>query len=110
MMLIPCPYCGQRNVTEFTYGGDADVKRPEDPSAVSESVWISYVYLRDNPRGPHDELWQHSAGCRRWVRVKRNTLTHDVLGSAPTAATKPGSLPPRARPAIRRTTWRTSSS
>ena len=23
MMLIPCPWCGQRNQTEFTYGGDA---------------------------------------------------------------------------------------
>ena len=83
MMLIPCPYCGPRNVTEFTYGGDADVKRPADPAAVSDAEWMAYLYLRENPRGPHDELWQHSAGCRRWIRVTRNTLTHDVLGSAP---------------------------
>ena len=28
MLLIPCPYCGLRNQIEFTYGGDATLKRP----------------------------------------------------------------------------------
>jgi len=86
MIVIPCPWCGPRNVTEFSYGGDAGVKRPADPSSVSEAEWMAYLYFRDNPRGPHDEVWQHTAGCRRWIRVKRNTLTHEVLGSAPPAA------------------------
>ena len=83
MMLIPCPYCGPRDVTEFAYGGDANVRQPTGIEASSQEAWAAYVYLRDNPRGPHDELWQHSAGCRRWIRVTRNTLTHEVLGSAP---------------------------
>ena len=83
MMLIPCPYCGPRDVTEFSYGGDADVRQPTGSDAGSEAAWSAYVYLRDNPRGPHDEVWQHSAGCRRWIRVTRNTLTHEVLASAP---------------------------
>ena len=86
MMLIPCPWCGPRDVTEFSYGGDADARPPADDAP--ESAWSAYVYLRENPRGAHDELWQHSAGCRRWIRVKRNTLTHEVLGSAPAAAKK----------------------
>jgi len=90
MMLIPCPYCGPRNVTEFSYGGDAGVRRPADPAAVPDAEWEAYVYLRDNPRGAHDELWQHTAGCRRWIEVRRDTLTHDVLASA-----DPGRLPPR---------------
>ena len=85
MMLLPCPYCGPRDVTEFTYGGDGDMARPSDPQAASDAQWASYVYIRDNPRGPHDELWQHSAGCRRWIRVRRDTLTHHVLSSAPAA-------------------------
>lgn len=80
MLLIPCPCCGARDVTEFTYGGDAHVARPEHPQVVPDAEWTRYVYLRDNPRGPHDELWQHSAGCRQWLRVRRDTLTHDVLG------------------------------
>ncbi|OGA53002.1 MAG: sarcosine oxidase subunit delta [Betaproteobacteria bacterium RIFCSPLOWO2_12_FULL_62_58] len=83
MMLLPCPYCGPRDVTEFTYGGDGDMARPSDPQAASDAQWASYVYIRDNPRGPHDELWQHSAGCRRWIRVRRDTLTHEVLLTAP---------------------------
>ena len=78
-MLIPCPWCGERDVTEFTYGGDANARQPADSAPLDE--WAAYVYLRDNPCGPHDELWQHSAGCRRWIRVRRNTLTHEVLGS-----------------------------
>ncbi len=85
MILLPCPYCGPRNVTEFTYGGDANVVRPKDPPTVSDLEWVDYVYFRDNPRGPHEELWQHSSGCRRWIRVKRDTLTHEVFGSQPAA-------------------------
>ena len=80
MLLIPCPYCGARNQVEFTYGGDATKRRPS-PEA-PESEWFDYVYLRDNPRGPHDELWHHSAGCRRWFKVRRDTRTHEILGSA----------------------------
>lgn len=81
MMLIPCPYCGPRDVTEFSYGGDAGALEP--PAGASEAESAAQVYLRDNPRGPHDELWQHSTGCRRWIAVTRNTLTHEVLGSRP---------------------------
>lgn len=89
MMLIHCPHCGARDVTEFTYGG-AGAARPADPAAADDPQWADYVYMRDNPRGLHDELWQHNAGCRRWIAVRRNTLTHDVIATA-----RPGELPPR---------------
>ena len=76
MLVIDCPHCGPRVQAEFTYGG-ADLARPtEDASA---EAWFAYVYLRDNPKGPHAELWQHSAGCRTWLRVRRDTRTHDIL-------------------------------
>jgi methylglutamate dehydrogenase subunit B len=61
---------------EFTYGG-ADLPRPA-PDAPTDA-WFPYVYLRDNPKGPHGELWQHSAGCRTWLRVRRDTRNHDVI-------------------------------
>ena len=80
MLLIPCPWCGPRAQSEFTYGGDATVKRP--PSDAPEDAWVAFVYLRDNPFGPHDELWHHSAGCRQWFRVRRDTRTHAILSSA----------------------------
>ena len=85
MLLIACPHCGPRDATEFTYGGDASVRRPANPDALTDEQWADYVYLRDNPRGPHDELWHHSAGCRRWFKVRRDTRTHEIFGSA-----KPG--------------------
>ena len=50
-MLIPCPWCGLRSQVEFTYGGDANVRRPA--ADAPEAAWIDYVYIRDNPCGPH---------------------------------------------------------
>ncbi|MEO6929481.1 MAG: sarcosine oxidase subunit delta [Casimicrobiaceae bacterium] len=87
-MLIPCPYCGPRNQVEFTYGGDATVRRPA--SDAPEAAWFDYVYLRDNPRGLHDEWWLHSAGCRSWFQLRRDTRTHDILGSARAGEPLPG--------------------
>jgi heterotetrameric sarcosine oxidase delta subunit len=83
MLLIPCPWCGSRNQVEFTYGGDATKRRPSSHAPLSE--WFDYVYLRNNPRGAHDEWWLHSAGCGRWFKLRRDTRTHDISASA-----KPG--------------------
>lgn len=79
MLLIKCPWCGDRAQIEFSYGGDALVSRPNDPESVSAEDWCDYVYLRDNPRGAHTEYWQHVAGCRRWFKVRRDTLSHAIL-------------------------------
>jgi len=24
------------------------------------------------------EYWQHVAGCRRWLRIRRDTVTHEI--------------------------------
>lgn len=79
-MLIPCPVCGSRDHGEFTYFGDATVRRP-DLSDTDPAAWARYVYDRGNPRGPHREFWHHTHGCRHWVEVERNTETHDVAGA-----------------------------
>ncbi|MBV9735875.1 MAG: sarcosine oxidase subunit delta [Acidisphaera sp.] len=82
-MRIPCPHCGERGFQEFAYYGDAGPKRPAHGGDTGEDVWFDYVYLRDNPAGPHEELWYHAAGCRTWLVVTRNTLTHEVAGARP---------------------------
>ena len=76
-MQINCPFCGPRDSAEFGYGGDALRERPAlaDPDP---ERWLAYVYERDNPKGPHKEFWQHLHGCRQWLIVERNTLTHEV--------------------------------
>ena len=86
MLLIDCPWCGPRAQIEFTYGGDASIVRPADPDAVSAGEWLDHVYFRDNPRGPHDEWWQHVHGCRSWFKVRRDTRTHRMIASGPPGA------------------------
>jgi heterotetrameric sarcosine oxidase delta subunit len=91
-MLIPCPWCGERAHREFAYGGDATVRRPARPDEASDSDWYAYLYLRQNPRGPHRELWFHEFGCEQWVEVERDTLTHAVT-SVNAAGQRPRSAP-----------------
>lgn len=75
-MRIPCPLCGERPLDEFSYHGDATVKRPAGDDI---AAWHDYVYLRDNPRGPHFEYWHHAGGCRAWLVVHRDTLSHEIF-------------------------------
>ena len=82
-MIVPCPHCGERPHSEFTYGIDGALDRPADPEAVSDAVWLDYLYFRTNERGLHRELWHHTLGCEQWVLVERDTLTHAIGGSAP---------------------------
>ncbi len=77
MLRLHCPICGPRDETEFTYGGDATLVRPAMEERSSE-VWLAYVFQRENPRGPHREYWHHHLGCRQWLVVERNTLTHEI--------------------------------
>ena len=86
MISIPCPHCGARDYPEFTYGGDAHALPPHDEAPRDAHAWADAVYFRDNPRGLHWELWQHSAGCRQWLAVLRDTYTHDVLETLTIAA------------------------
>lgn len=81
-MRIPCPYCGEREVSEFAYLGDASCVRPDPQAADAQRHYFEAVYLRDNPAGPHEELWFHSHGCRQWLRVRRDTRTHEILAVA----------------------------
>ncbi len=81
MLLIPCPWCGDRDEVEFHYGGQAHVVHPAAPDALSDEAWADYLFVRDNPKGWFAERWQHSAGCRRWFNVLRHTVTHEVGGS-----------------------------
>jgi methylglutamate dehydrogenase subunit B len=79
-MRIPCPHCGERDVREFSYLGDASVTRPDPNAADALPRFTDYVYVRDNPAGPHRELWYHGMGCQAWLAVMRDTRTHEVLG------------------------------
>ena len=89
-MLITCPYCGPRDVVEYTYQGDGNRARP-DPASTDQQAWNEYVYDRVNTAGDHKEIWQHSGGCRAHLVVVRNTLTHRIksVGFARDAGHRP---------------------
>jgi sarcosine oxidase subunit delta len=84
MLLIPCPWCGPRNEPEFTYGGEPTA-RPISAERVSDAEWCDYLYMRRNEKGPHREMWCHTAGCGQWFVLTRDTATHANI-----AAEKPG--------------------
>lgn len=84
MLSIPCPHCGERRYTEFTYGGDASVQRPTDPAEATDQDWTDYLYRRRNPCGPHSEYWHHTMGCRQWLRIVRDTATQEIQTSEQT--------------------------
>ncbi|MCB0037476.1 MAG: sarcosine oxidase subunit delta [Anaerolineales bacterium] len=73
---IPCPHCGERPVEEFVYGEILEV--PEeitDPEARD----LDRAFMFNNPEGVQTEAWFHSYGCRRWVRLKRDTRTDEIV-------------------------------
>jgi heterotetrameric sarcosine oxidase delta subunit len=80
-MRITCPHCGPRDVREFAYLGDATVERPDPAAPDALARFTTYVYQRENPAGPHRELWYHGVGCQAWLVVTRNTRDHEVLGA-----------------------------
>jgi sarcosine oxidase subunit delta len=93
-MRIACPFCGPRDVIEFTVLGEAR-QRPEIPVAelatpAARDAFNDYVFLRDNPAGRHVEHWFHGAGCQSWLLVTRDTRTHEVLAVSQTKPAEAG--------------------
>lgn len=76
MIRIDCPCCGVRDHSEFEYGGDGSIQWPALDAP--ESDWVDAVYQRENLRGRQWETWQHVYGCRQWLLVERDTLTHEI--------------------------------
>ena len=90
MFLIKCPWCGERNEEEFSYGGEAHIERPKDPDSLSDAEWADYLFMRKNTKGVFLERWNHAHGCRRWFNARRDTTTHQI-----SAIYKIGEKPPK---------------
>ncbi len=79
MLQISCPWCGPRDEIEFRCGGQSHIIRPGPPESVDDVTWGRYLSEKINPRGDHLERWLHSAGCRRWFNLARDTATHEIM-------------------------------
>ncbi len=74
--LLSCPNCGEREVTDFSFGGEV-VPRPS--TKPSERDLNTYNYFRRNVAGVQREWWYHRSGCRAWFQARRDTRTNEVL-------------------------------
>ena len=92
MLHIRCPYCRElRSEEEFDNAGEAHITRPSEPAALSDAEWGDYLHFRTNPRGPHREIWVHTAGCRRYFNVLRDTVSYEILDVYPAGGPPPDS-------------------
>ena len=73
-MRLTCPHCGERDLREFVYKGDAvALSRPVEDADPGD--WDDYLHNRDNPAGVTRELWYHTP-CGCWFVAERDTTTH----------------------------------
>jgi heterotetrameric sarcosine oxidase delta subunit len=70
---IPCPTCGERPHTEFTFGGQARPHAGDDTEAD-----FARVFLPDNDPGSARERWFHTMGCRTWFELTRDATTNRI--------------------------------
>ena len=89
MLLIPCPWCGDRPELEFRYGGQAHVARAADAAALTDEQWSDFLYMRDNPKGMHAERWRHVHGCGRFFNCLRDTLSDKIFATYKVGEARP---------------------
>ena len=89
MLLIHCPYCGQRPEIEFTYGGEAHLARPKRPAELDDNAWAEFLYMRKNTKGLYAERWRHARGCGRFFNAVRDTTTDQFLATYETGSPPP---------------------
>ena len=104
MILVPCPYCGLRNSSEFRWCGE--VKARPDPNSATQREWRDYLYMKTNAAGWIAETWYHREGCGRYFRTERNTLSNEIraaeAGSTPKPSVAAGVDAPSESTGIRR--------
>ena len=45
MFIINCPYCGERDQSEFSSGGEAHIIRPKQPAELSDDEWADFEIM-----------------------------------------------------------------
>lgn len=81
MLLLPCPFCGDRNESEFVFGGPKRAPRLSRLDG-DDGEWIDHLTVVPNPRGTVSEKWWHRLGCGSWIVVERDTVTHAIAKPA----------------------------
>lgn len=104
--LINCPHCGPRTTDEFYIKGDASKQRPDAIGDGTMDTWHDYVHIRDNVRGRMAEHWHHTGGCRQWLVVERDTVSHEIYAVTPANTWKGSKTLPARKTTGRKTSAR----
>ena len=72
MLLISCPFCGERHEAEFSPGGEAHIQRP-DPTAASDPSHGKDIQTTYNQAGQITAVNDLGTGVS-------TTYTYDLLG------------------------------
>ena len=67
----PCPHCGARPRENSLSRARATAA---EAGRAMRTPWFEYVYVRENPRGPHEEYWHHT---RAAAVARRQPRHHD---------------------------------
>jgi len=90
MMQITCPHCGEREESEFSYGGEAHKARPEGGGLeMDDKTWAEWTFMHKSPKGWFYERWNHAGGCRRWFNCVRHTVSSEILTTYPAGTPAP---------------------
>jgi sarcosine oxidase subunit delta len=89
MLLIHCPYCGDRPELEFAHAGQAHLVRARDPSTQTDAEWAAFLYERSNIKGVHAERWRHVRGCARYFNALRDTTTDKFIATYKSGTPRP---------------------
>jgi sarcosine oxidase subunit delta len=89
MLLIKCPYCGERPELEFVYGGEAHIARPAPEADLTPGQWAAFLYARTNTRGVHAERWRHTRGCGRFLNALRDPTTDQFIATYKVGEARP---------------------
>ena len=81
MLLIRCPYCGERPEIEFRHAGEAHIARPADPSMLDDAQWAEFLYMRSNQKGIYYERWRHVHGCGRFFNAVRHSVSDKFVAT-----------------------------
>ena len=89
MLIIHCPYCGDRPELEFVHAGQAHLLRAADSAIHSDAELSAYLYERSNVKGVQAERWRHVRGCARFFNALRDTTTDQFVATYKSGAPRP---------------------
>ena len=81
MLLIDCPYCGERPELEFAYGGQAHIARPRTPAESRRPGLGRFSLHARQHQGRACRALAPSRGCGRFFNALRDTTTDHFLAT-----------------------------